>query len=116
MADKQFVGGSEVDLPVGALLHHAIVKLDVSKNNVRYASLDPDAVKHYNSEGNAPLAYFTMEDHSILLTSSTDDLRHILPLYSDRLFTGSDLYTRQIDSDEAANIGAACKIPNNSDH
>jgi hypothetical protein len=118
MADKQFVGGSEVDLPVGALQHHAIVKLDVSKNDVRYASLDPDAVKHYNSEGNAPLAYFTMmdHDHSMLLTSSTDDLRRILPLYSGQLFTGNDHYTRQIDNGNDANAGTACKIPNNADH
>jgi hypothetical protein len=93
---KELTNGTELDVPLGAIYHHVILKIDLTETDLSYAALDLSAIEDANKDGVAPLKSIDV-DGEMLLTSSTEELRRTISLYGDRLFSGGDHLTRRDD-------------------
>jgi len=92
------VDGTKVDLPVGAVKRHSIVKLNVTDSDLTYTVLRTSAIREAKEQGYAPLDFVEIDD-GLLLTSSTEDLRFSVSHFADRLFEeDEDHFTRVIDN------------------
>lgn len=106
---SQLFDREQVDLPLGAITNHVIVKLDISENDLAYAPWDPDVIDKQNKEGSAHLDYLTTDD-AMLVIASTEDLRQYISIYSDRLFPEFSHYRRLAD-DEPTAAAVPCSLP-----
>lgn len=107
---SQLVDRMEAGVPLGTIFNHVIVKLDVSATDLAYAALDADVIEKQNREGLPPLDYIATDD-AMLLTGSTEDLRHYISVYGDRIFTSQGHYQRMNESDGPGTVSVPCSFP-----
>jgi hypothetical protein len=69
----------------------------------------PAQYRSKKEEGYPPLDFLEVNE-GILLTTSTNDLRQYLSLYSDRVFSDPEHYQRKID-EETGTPAMACDFP-----
>jgi hypothetical protein len=107
--DKETVDRTEIEPPLGSITNHVIVKLEITENDITYSALDSSAIRNLSQQGYTPLDFLDVNE-GILLTTSTDDLRQYLSLYSDRVFTDPEHYKRKINDETGAPV-MACSVP-----
>jgi hypothetical protein len=107
--DKQAVDRTEFETPLGTLTNHVIVKLDIAEDDLTYSVLDSSAIRNLSQQGYTPLDFLDVNE-GILLTTSTDDLRQYLSLYSGRVFTDPEHFKRKINEETGTPI-TACSLP-----
>jgi hypothetical protein len=99
VSKEQALNGTKIGLPIGAVSHHMILKLDLTDTDLGYSPLDVRAIREANKQGYAPLSYVEIGGDDILLTASTEDLRWAVSRYADQLFGEGGHYTRVISAD-----------------
>jgi hypothetical protein len=106
----QEIDRTDVELPLGAIAHHVIVKVDVDGDDLTYAGIDSDAIGRGKETG-LPDLDFMHPDGALLLTASTEEMRQYISLYGDRLFRSPEHFTRKIKNDTSDGPGAKCALP-----
>jgi hypothetical protein len=80
------LNGVKLDPPIGVVATHVIWKVEISEDDLAYATLDDDAIKKQGgSVGGSPLQY--RSDGGVLLTASTDDLRRYVATHAGDAFS-----------------------------
>lgn len=90
----QTIDGEKVDLPLGALPSHEIVKLRITGDDLAYATLDSKEIRKQNQWTSQPLA-FTDTDEDALIVSPTADLRNYITTHADDVFGDFEHLTRK---------------------
>lgn len=90
----QTVDGDKLELPLGAISTHEIVKVRVIGDDLGYATLSSDEIKKQNQWDSLPLA-FADPDQGMLITGPTADLRHYIMIHADDVFGDFNHFTRK---------------------
>ena len=91
----QTIDGTKIDDPLGVLATHIILKINLTGDELAYATLDGDAIKKQNSWESLPLEY-TVLDESMLVTAQTVDLRRYLSVHAYGVFSDYEHLTRKM--------------------
>lgn len=82
----QTVGGAQLDDPLGVISAHVIAKVNISGNDLAYATLDDDAIRNQSVSGGTPLDY-QMANGSMLVTTQTQALRRYISAHAEDAFS-----------------------------
>lgn len=110
-ANGQMFDGKEVDPPFGMVAHNIILKLDVDDSGLNWSVLSPDAIEEQNKSASTPLSSIALSNDETLLTSSSDDLRQYISIYSDQIFGAQHHYIRKLDTTPPGRAQTLCGIP-----
>ncbi|HXW54229.1 MAG TPA: hypothetical protein VEJ67_00680 [Candidatus Cybelea sp.] len=82
----QAVDGAEVDDPLGVVSTHVIAKVNISGDDLAYATLEDDAIRNQSVSGATPLDY-QMANGSMLVTTQTEALRLYISAHAEDVFS-----------------------------
>ena len=87
---EETVNGVNVDSPVGVLPMHAIMKVEISGDDLAIADLEDDAIKKPHGSGRSKLKHELMNpglSQMLLVTADTKDLRRYVAAHADDGFS-----------------------------
>jgi hypothetical protein len=84
--ENQTVEGTKVEEPVGAFNAHLILKVNISRDDLAYATLEDDAIRKPVIPGSTPLDY-DHSDEGLLVTAQTDALRDYISAHAEDGFS-----------------------------
>jgi hypothetical protein len=90
----QTLDGNKLDLPLGTIPTHEIVKIRVTGDTLAYATLDSEQIKKQNQWDSQPLA-LADADQATLIAAPTADLRHYITIHTDEVFGDFEHLTRK---------------------
>lgn len=97
IADDQTINGVNLDLPMGAIPTHVILKVKISGDDLAFATLEGDAIRKQSPAGEVVLDY-QMLDRGVLVTAPTDALRRYLAAHTQDVFTPVEHLKRTLKS------------------
>ena len=84
----QTLNGANLDPPIGAFIAHEILKVEISEDDLAYATLEDDAIKKQGrATGENLLEYRTSDNGALLVTASTDGLRRYVAAHAGDAFS-----------------------------
>jgi hypothetical protein len=94
---NQTVRGAEVDDPLGIVPAHVIAKVQISGDDLAFATLEDDAIQNQSTSGGTPLDY-QMASTSMLVTTETEALRSYISAHAEDGFSDFEHLQRKVET------------------
>jgi len=92
--DSETVAGKKIEPPVGAVPMHVIARVEVTADQLSYATLDSDAVEKQNPAEATPLKLLSASE-GLIITDETDVLRGYITTHAMDRFSEVDQLKRK---------------------